>query len=341
MYKVSRTPIWWLQVKKARAENGNLNRRMDIHSLHQRRSVDLAIAPGHTGKAAVEAEVDRNPLPKAIGGQLKIHGWKLPKHGAWRIGEEDGGPVIEKIQTGAWSVPSSESHGLLDRGRDDVEAVFVDLSELEIAGDIHVCDPTPIPVKNRSRPDARAVAALVFSIDGEQRAHVDVGARSRYAAKIDRTCGAALGEVLADKRRVIAPAHRPEEGLADAFAPLSMRAQPTASGTRRPFLRGCRNAEVWKVEDWNVSKPKSHAIAGHLLPGVTVTSLKVKCQIGQSPAQAVAIGFVTKPRTVSSTFVVTGVQIPAFHLAAGIRKVSGFGLDIERQLRALQVFHPA
>ena len=49
-----------------------------------------------------------------------------------RPGIKDRGPVVQEVQTGTRAVSGQEGRGLLDRGGDQVEAIFIDLAEFEM-----------------------------------------------------------------------------------------------------------------------------------------------------------------------------------------------------------------
>src|SRR4030095_17256897 len=91
------------------------------------------------------------------GGKLNIHRGKLPQRGAWLVGVKASAAVVQEIQPGPRPVASQEGRGLLDRGGNHVEAVFIDLTKFKTARDIRVSNTAPVASKVGEHPDAPAI----------------------------------------------------------------------------------------------------------------------------------------------------------------------------------------
>src|SRR5688572_9443096 len=120
---------------------------MNIQTLHERRSVDLAVTPCHPGDAAIQTEVDRNPAAEhGVRRQLKIHGRKLAQHNTLPR-KKNCQPVVEHVETGSLPIPGEESLRLFYGRGDQVEPIFKHLTEWEVARNVDVGHATPVLVQ--------------------------------------------------------------------------------------------------------------------------------------------------------------------------------------------------
>src|SRR5678816_4523102 len=251
----------------------NLNRRMDIQALHQRWCADFAVMPGQSSHATVQAEINRNLSADVVGGVFKIECWESPKPGGRSFLVEDSGAAVQEIRTPVGPVAREKPYRLLNRRRNDVKALFVDLPELEPAGDIRVHDAPPVVPETGHRPNVGSIPsdllglirAPIFAAGCKQRINLEACCSGGNTAKVNRACKPLLGEILASQGRIVAATQNPVERLADTPSLGCRSGDRRHQEAGRALLRSSGYADLRKIEDRDIAKSESHALALSLI----------------------------------------------------------------------------
>src|SRR5207249_4087591 len=117
-------------IKSGRAQNRKFEGRMNIVALHKNRRLDGLITPRDTRQAGVETPIERQ-CAEGLLWHRSFQCRKFPQRDLGLVGsfEKNSSAAIEHVDAQTRIVACKKSQRVLQRGRNNIEAFFVDLTE--------------------------------------------------------------------------------------------------------------------------------------------------------------------------------------------------------------------
>src|SRR5215831_10198790 len=107
---------------------------------------------------------------------------------------------------------------MFQRRRNQIEAIFVNLTKLDGAYEIHVCNAAIAIAQIAPSKNPRAAPPLSETIARKQRFELNPGVLVGQCPKVHLTCRPSLGEVFACERRIGVATDRPVKRFPDTSA---------------------------------------------------------------------------------------------------------------------------
>src|SRR5262245_59600806 len=150
-------------IEEAGADQRHFYDGMKVEAADKNGRGDIRVASLEAPDARVRAEI-QGKVRYRLGRKRHFQSWKLAQDHGGLVAKEDGVTRIQKIYACVGSIAGREGERVLQRRRDNIQPVFVDLTKHKRADKVHVSDAAKSLPDVAEGENAGALPALAFTI---------------------------------------------------------------------------------------------------------------------------------------------------------------------------------